>query len=288
MNLWVIQENLPMFKYGHCLAGLRLRHPSAPIYLSKYDFDSAFCHCHMSSKTALKSCSAFDDLLLVSPWLTFGRTPCPNLRKTIGEPVCDLANEVIHNSQWDHSSLYDPLSLQLLVPKRLPPDKHFGQALPLAVAVPVDNKGKGDIYIDDSIFIYPGLYSNIKRIAKAVPLAIIDFARPIFDDEPLPQMKKIMAEVSLEECKMVLGWLINTRSFTIYLPENKVISWSSNIDAIISAKKASSKTFHTVEGRLNHAAYAIPTMHHFLSRLRALCMLSEKVKTIKSTFWVQF
>ncbi len=97
-------------------------------------------------------------------------------------------------------------------------------------------------------------------------------------------MKKIMAEASLEECKMVLGWLINTRSFTTYLPENNVISWSSNIDAIISAKKASSKTLHTVEGRLNHAAYAIHTMHHFLSRLRALCMLSEKVKTVKSTF----
>jgi hypothetical protein len=62
-NLCVVKDDLPPCKYGHCLwrlinyiASIRLRRPSTPIYLSKYDFDSAFCRCHLSPQTALESC----------------------------------------------------------------------------------------------------------------------------------------------------------------------------------------------------------------------------------------
>lgn len=101
----------------------------------------------MSPKIALKSCSIFDGHLLVSLHLTFGGTPCPNLWETLGQPICDLANELIQNSQWDHTSLFDPLSLQLLVTNRFTLDTNFGQALPLAIEIPINDKGKGDIYI---------------------------------------------------------------------------------------------------------------------------------------------
>jgi hypothetical protein len=165
---------------------IRLRHPATPIYLTKYDFDAAFHRCHMSAKTALESCYSFDGLLLISLRLTFGGSPCPNLWVCIGQPICDIANELKQNPIWNHLELFDPLSLQVLVPQRLAPNTFFGQALPLAVNIPTNNMGKGDIYIDDSIFICPDLNDNIERIARAVPLAINAIARPLSRNEPLP------------------------------------------------------------------------------------------------------
>jgi hypothetical protein len=133
------------------------------------------------------------------------------------------------NSQWDHLSVFDPISYQLLVPKRLPPDTPFNDALPLAIEIPINDKGKGDTYIDDTIFICPDLGNNIERIAKAAPLAFAAITRPLLESEPLPRNsmiseKKFMAKAAFEESKTILGWIINTRSFTIHLPENKFIS----------------------------------------------------------------
>ena len=72
-NLQVQQDKLPHCKYGHCLchiinyiASIRISHPTTPIFLSKYDFDAAFCRCHMSPETALESCCSIDGLLLIS------------------------------------------------------------------------------------------------------------------------------------------------------------------------------------------------------------------------------
>ncbi len=127
-NLWVDQGKLPPCQYGHCLrriinyiASIRIRHPSTPIYLAKYNFDAAFLCCHMAPATALESFCSIDKLLLISLHLTFGGSPCPNIWETLGQPVCDPANELIQDSSWNHSELFDPLSDQLLLPHRLPP-----------------------------------------------------------------------------------------------------------------------------------------------------------------------
>jgi hypothetical protein len=281
-NLRVQTEKLPKCKYGHCLKriinyiiSIRIRHPLTPIFLSKFDFDAAYRHCHLSPKTALESCCIFDSFLLVALRLTFGGAPCPNLWETCGQPTCDLANELIQNSQWDHSTFFDPLSLQILVPKRLPPNTPFTPALQLAVNIPVNDKGKGDIYIDDTIFVVPDLNDNLERVAKAAPLAINTIARPVSIYKPIPRKslissKKFLAEASFEESKTVLGWIINTRSLTIHLPRNKFLAWSSSIDKIISNQTTSSKELHSIEGRLNHTAYILSPMRHFLSQIRSL------------------
>lgn len=76
--------------------------------------------------------------------------------------------------------------------------------------------------------------------------------------------------------KIVLEWILDTRSFTIHLPEKKHLNWCTDIDTMISSKHTSSKFLYSLEGRLNHAAYIIPTMHHFFSRLKALRLIAEK------------
>ncbi len=289
-NTRVITEHLPNCKYGHCLkrlinyiASLRLRHPETPIFLSKFDFDAAYRRCHLAPESALESCCILDTYLIISLRLTFGGSPCPNLWEAVGEPICDIANELIHNSQWNHLTLYDDISLQLMVPKRLPPDLPFQKALQLAVDIPIDDLGKGDIYIDDSIFVTPDIGNNIERVAKAVPLAINTVARPVSHHEPLPRkelisQKKFLAEASFEESKIILGWRIDTRNFKIQLPQNKFQAWSKLIESTIQSGKATEKQLHSIEGRLNHTAYIIPTMRHFLSRIRLLRTKAEHLK----------
>ncbi len=56
------------------------------------------------------------------------------------------------------------MSLQLLVPDRLLPDIPYTQALPLAVNIPHDDLGKGEKYIDDSIFVTPDLGNNMQKL----------------------------------------------------------------------------------------------------------------------------
>lgn len=46
--------------------------------------------------------------------------------------------------------------------------------------------------------------------------------------------------------------------------------------SIISIKKATVKQLYSLEGILNHAAYIVPSMRHFLSHLRALHIVCDK------------
>jgi hypothetical protein len=227
-------------------------------------------------------------LLIIPLCLTFGGSSCPNLWGTFSETICDLANEIIQNEAWDYKVLFDALSNQIIVPKQIPPDISSSPALPLAVNVPFNDKGKGDVFIDDNIFVTPDINDNIERIAKAVPLAINTVSRQSHQNEPLPRkpilsMKKFIAEATMEESKTILGWLINTRQLSIHLPDNKFIAWSKAIQKLISNNVASSKELHTIEGRLNHAAFIISTARHFLSRIRHLRISSEKSRTQQTT-----
>lgn len=48
------------------------------------------------------------------------------------------------------------------------------------------------------------------------------------------------------------------------------------IDYILKLKRTPIKLLHSIDSHLNHAAYLIPSMHHFLSPIRALRMACEK------------
>ena len=107
----------------------------------------------------------------------------------------DVANRLLQNDKWDESKLFDPLSLPLLIPAFLPPDLPFAIGLPLAIDIPINDKGKG-LYIDDCLFAIPNLGNNLVPAAKAVPLAILCVAHPL-DLEPSIPRKPIISEKKL-------------------------------------------------------------------------------------------
>jgi hypothetical protein len=233
VNLQVEKEQLPNIMYSyvllrliHYICSLRQRHPNTKIYICKVDLDSAYRRCHLSTDTAQESLTVYDGILFMALRMTFGGAPCPSLWGYISETLADVCNSLINNNYWDHNELYDSLSDSLLPPLNLPESDPYNPTLPMTVEVPTNDLGKVDVYIDDTIRITPDLNDNCLRVSKAIPLAIHSLSRPLDHSDKIPRkgiisMKKYIAEGRMEETKVVLGWLLNTRSLLISLPLEK-------------------------------------------------------------------
>jgi len=203
------------------------------------------------------------NLLLIAFRLTFGGSPCPPLWSLISETMIDVCNALIINKFWDHEKLFDPISNQLNAIISLPDASHFHPAKELSVKLPQNNIGLADIYIDDSIGVAPDIASNPTRVNRAITLAINSLARPLNKNDPIPRhpmisQKKLLAEGRMDECKIILGWQINTRSLQISLPLDKHLKWIYQINSIISNKCVSQKQLESLIGRLNHMGSIIP------------------------------
>jgi hypothetical protein len=205
--------------------------------------------------------------------LTFGSSACPNLWNCISETGMDIANMLIQNPFWDHTSLFDPLSSQLENPESLPTDVPFAQTKEMSVSIPIDDIGKADIYIDDTIGVALDIGDNANCVSAAIPLAIHTLACPLDPLDEIPReeiisLKKFSAEGRPSELKTVLGWIINSRSLSISLPMDKHNEWCHDINEILASGRVQKSIMEALIGQLNHVAYIMDMLRNFLSRLR--------------------
>lgn len=223
------------------------------------DLDSGYRRCHLSVSTAKESITSHNDLIYIALRMTFGGAPCPSMWGYISDTLADISNSLIGNAHWDHEKLFDPLSNTLQDPLSLPASIPFHQAKPLSVDIPENDHGKVDIYIDDSIGIAPDIRDSVIQVSKSIPLTIHSIARPLNLSDSLPRkdiisLKKFSAEGRMEETKIILGWLVNTRTLTISLPEDKHTRWSTDIKKLLAAPKARFKDIESLIRRLNHVS----------------------------------
>ena len=81
-------------------------------------------------------------------------------------------------------------------------------------------------------------------------------------------MKKLFAEGSLEESKVILGWELDFCALTAALTEEKFKEWSSDIERMIASGETTVKELDTVIGRNGHACQVLKQGLHFQNRLR--------------------
>jgi hypothetical protein len=279
VNLRVNKESLPPIMYCfvlirsiHYICSLHQHHPSKKIFLCKVDLDAAYWRCHLSSSDAHESLTTYDILLFMVLRMTFGGVPCPAMWGYISDTLADVCNCLIHNPCWDHNNLFDTLSNRLGMPQPLPDSLPFHQAKPMSVKIPPNDFGKVDIYNNDTIGIAPDIHDNATRVSRSIPLVIHALARPLDPSDQLPRkdiisLKKIAVEGQLEETKLILGWIINTRSLSISLPKDKFQCRTSNISRLSSSSKAKHKTLESTIGHLNHVACIYSPMRHFMGHL---------------------
>ena len=92
--------------------------------------------------------------------------------------------------------------------------------------------------------------------------------------------EKLLAEAGSEEIKIILGWILNLRTLTIALPDNKYVAWKVAILEILEAGHTSFKKLEQMIGRLVHLGIVLPSIHHFMSRLRELLRKSANRRRV--------
>ena len=276
--------------FGFCLSRLlhgihamRHRHPKIPIFISKIDLDSAFRRIHVFLQHALLSFTIVKSITYFLGRLPFGAADAPSKHDTPSNIAVDLSQALIDDPTWDPEQVNSPQASKIPPIKRLDATSTYGNAFPLAVTIP-NRDCFTDGYIDDLMSIALDTIDATSRARHAIALSIHTIFRPININDPLPRNdvlseRKLLAESRLEEIKTVLGWVINTRSFRISLPNVKAQRWTLDINDVLNKiqtkQPIKTKEWQSLLGKLNNAAYIFREGRFFLSRLRYELHLSE-------------
>ena len=221
----------------------RKKYPNIRILATKLDKKAAFRRCHLNASTAIQTCTQLPELRLALMMLrlTFSGAPCPSEFRAISETICDLINAILQHDDWEPLTLFAETAQANVPPKEtLDDDTPFGIRRDLIVDIPVDARGIVDLYIDDFIGLTVDLNNtdNSTRLEHAPLIGLTAVSQEVSPFEPLPRddmdaRNKLIAEMGLSESKIILGWLLNFRTMTISLPENKFIAYSRTISEMI-------------------------------------------------------
>ena len=282
VNSRVIKDDLQDCMYGSCLfrviheiLNMRARYPNSRVLLQKIDWKAAYRRSHLNWETAIQTItqSVEMDLAFLSLRLTFGGAPNPNFWGEISESTTDLANALLQLDDWDPTILASPIQHKVPKVEENLDDAPFTQALPLAVSLDPNDKGKADVYIDDITSVVADIENNAARGEAAVLLAMHLIGRPFDAEDPIKRLDlasitKLIAEARLEETKTLLGWDLNTRTLTISLSFEKYTAWSDSIKHILKTKSSTFKDLDSLIGRIGHTTVINPYVKHFMSRIR--------------------
>ena len=173
VNSRVKKELLQETRYGFCIRRIvnwavaaRRRFPGRKILATKIDYKSAYRRGILHFATALKTATQLPDdaAALITLRLTFGGTPCPFEWGVISETICNLANELVQCDDWDPANLHASVQNDIPLPQFLDDNIPFAEGRELIVDIPVDPRGKVDVYIDDTTGLRLGLYSGNKNL----------------------------------------------------------------------------------------------------------------------------
>jgi hypothetical protein len=277
-NTRVITDLLDDCHYGHALRrflhgihNIRRRHPNKTIWLNKTDMDAAYRRLHTNMTAAVTCITIIDKIAYLLNRVPFGSTPAPSKFSCISDIAGDLAQDLCTNSTWEPSSLHSSFNLDF-PPNKEPDDIPFGVANELLVTLPPRDIVT-DNFIDDFIQACLDQDNNAERIKHAVPLILETLFRPTDPNDPsnrdpIVNMTKHQAEGKLEERKVVLGWLIDSRRFRVFLTPDKAKEWIYDLNKCIDTNHCTRTTLETIIGRLNHTGSIVHLGRYFLTRLR--------------------
>ena len=284
VNFRVLHESLTTCRYGtalrrfiHFIVDVRRRHPTTPILLTKLDFKAAYRRLHCASPTAVQAIVVVDHMALLALRLTFGGAPNASIWSDVSELTCDACNILSRCATWNPTTtpqLQSPhQSKYVRTPNFVYPSVPLARAQPLVVQVHSDNHPYTDCYLDDLFTCFLAKPAATWRGSRVALLLLFILGRPIHPAEPLPRddllsFDKMLAEGTPAEVQTILGWEIDTHTLLLRLPSPKFQSWTANITNLLTQPSVTHAELTTTIGRLNHAAYAVPTARAFLCHLR--------------------
>jgi hypothetical protein len=168
INKRIDMTSYPEMIYGWCcsrtlhfIASLRYHHPRCRILIAKYDFSDAYRRIAHSAQAAHQTISIIDNREHMALRLTFGGSPNPPTWCAVAEVVTDLANEINHCPQWDHSTVHSPV--QTISPAKFLPDHvPINPAFEMSTCPYPTEAGKVDDFMDDLIHVFPDDCQTLK------------------------------------------------------------------------------------------------------------------------------
>ena len=212
------------------------------ILMNKTDLDAAFRRLHVILRYALLCTTIIGSIAYILFRLPFGSSPAPCNFCLISEFIINLAQHIVCDETWNPTELHNPN--QHRIPGRETTHNDnvpFGKARPIIVNIetqPIYIDG----FVDDLVTICLDMEKYIKRAMNGVPLAIHCVFRPKDEDEPISRddilcLRKLLGEGALSEIKLILGWIIDSRLFKVFLSEDKERHWQKDIDELIADSK---------------------------------------------------
>lgn len=279
---------------------MRWTHKEKTIYIIKYDFDAAYRRVQVCPAHAVKTMIVIGALAYLLSRLPFWVEVGPSKYSAISEGIFDLANDLLEDKSWNPAEVRSPLQHKL--PQKDEPRKQetFGGAKELCVDIACRKAGC-DGYVDDTILIALDMEDNVKRAQNDIPLAAHCIFRPLAKFEPIGRNdtisdRKFEAEGTPRETQMVLGWLIDTRNFRIFLPVDKAVHWTAELNNVLKDDyRIKTKEIESTIGRLNNVGYVMPHGRFFLNRLRRLLnrckeygpQIANKLEKNDMKLWLQ-
>ena len=213
---------------------MRWTHPQLRILITKLDLDAAYRRLHVVAAMAVLTITIIKKIAYILLRLPFGVANGPNDFSLVSELIIDLTNNILHDESWDPADIHSPLQPEFDTKnERYDSNTPFGQANKLFVPVPF-HPAAADGYIDDIVTAMLDKANWVQKGQNAAPLAVHTVFRPIDDSDPLPRadaasIPKLKGEGTPDESKIVLGWLIDTRKFRIFLPIEKAADWTHDL-----------------------------------------------------------
>lgn len=141
-----------------------------------------------------------------------------------------------------------------------------------------------DVFVDDFIGLSQG-QDNRQRVRNILLRAVDQIFRPNdfhdndFRREPVSLKKLKQGDVSWSTIKTVLGWVINTSTMTIHLPEHRVERLAEILASIPSTQKRLSITkWHKVLGELRSMSLALPGARNMFSIMQQALSSSKRTR----------
>ena len=268
-------------RFLHGIAIMRYQCPDQKILLGKFDGDAAFRRLHVNGRLAAATITIFLHIAYILLRLPFGSVPAPSEWCIFSEITVDLTNDLLEDETWEPETLHSPHQPMFKEPEFEPDELPLGQAHEPHVDVPF-RRAVADGFVDDLFTANLNDSHLNNRARNVIPLIMHILFRPVATNEPISRddvlsIRKLLGEGTLAERKIILGWILNTRLFRVFLPDDKAKAWTDEILALLANTKTNDKELESIIGKLNHLAYLSTCGRYFLNRLQKSLIPMPKV-----------
>ena len=148
-------------------------HPKKKIFISKFDWKSAYWRVHTDYSTLIESNSIVDDWMILNLRITFGGKAGPSEFCVMSDVTTDLATDIANHKGF-RPGLFQVNNRDLITERKDSLEATIEQALKMSPEFRglEEELISNDCYIDDDIYLAANIDESVEKMVDASMLAI--------------------------------------------------------------------------------------------------------------------